>query len=95
MNRKIADDRLLGVKAIAEEMGETERQVRYGINTGRIAAVKEGGLSVRSRVRYCANSTGPEYEAPQSDGAAGVYSRGMVESAGRNSTFVMSRDTED
>jgi len=25
-------------------MGETERQVRYGIDRGRIPAVKEGGL---------------------------------------------------
>ena len=49
MNCKIAEDRLLGVKAIAEEMGETERQVRYGIDTGRIPALKEGGLWCASR----------------------------------------------
>ena len=39
MDGKIADDRLRGVKAIAEEMGETERQVRHGIDMGRIPAV--------------------------------------------------------
>ena len=94
MDRKIADDRLRGVKAIAEEMGETERQVRYGINTGVLRPLKRAACGAL-RGSYCVNSTGPEYEAPQSDGAAGVYSRGMVESAGRNSTFVMSRDTED
>ena len=49
MNCKIAEDRLRGVKAIAEEMGETERQVRYGIDTGRIPAIKEGGLWCASR----------------------------------------------
>ena len=49
MDGKIADDRLRGVKAIADEMGETERQVRYGIDTGRIPAVKEGGLWCASR----------------------------------------------
>jgi len=49
MDGKIADDRLRGVKVIADEMGETERQVRYGIETGRIRAVKEGGLWCASR----------------------------------------------
>jgi hypothetical protein len=49
MNTRIAEDRLRGVKAIAEEMGETERQVRYGIDTGRIPAIKEGGLWCASR----------------------------------------------
>ena len=39
MDGKIADDRLRGVKAIPEEMGETERQVRHGIDMGRIPAV--------------------------------------------------------
>ncbi len=49
MDCKIADDRLRGVKAIADEMGETERQVRYGIDRGRIPAVKEGGVWCASR----------------------------------------------
>jgi hypothetical protein len=49
MDGKIADDRLRGVKAIAEETGETERQVRQGIDMGRIPAVKEGGLWCASR----------------------------------------------
>jgi hypothetical protein len=49
MITRIAEDRLRGVKAIAEEMGETERQVRYGIDTGRIPAVKEGDLWCASR----------------------------------------------
>lgn len=49
MITRIAEDRLRGVKAIAEEMGETERQVRYGIDTGRIPAIKEGGLWCASR----------------------------------------------
>jgi hypothetical protein len=49
MERRVADDRLPGVKAIAEEMGETERQTRYGIQTGRIPAFKEGGIWCSSR----------------------------------------------
>jgi hypothetical protein len=49
MDGKIADDRLRGVKAIADEIGETERQVRHGIDRGRIPAVKEGGLWCASR----------------------------------------------
>ena len=49
MITRIQEDRLRGVKAIAEEMGETERQVRYGIDTGRIPAIKEGGLWCASR----------------------------------------------
>jgi hypothetical protein len=45
---RIADDRLRGVKAIAEELGETERQARHGIDMGRIPAVKDGN-------RWCAS----------------------------------------
>ena len=46
---KIADDRLRGAKAIADELGESECQVRYGIDRGRIPAVKEGGVWCASR----------------------------------------------
>jgi hypothetical protein len=49
MNGRIADDRLWGVKAIADELGVTERQVRYGIEKGRIPAVKNGGIYESSR----------------------------------------------
>jgi hypothetical protein len=49
MMGKIADDRLRGAKAIADELGESERQVRYGIDRGRIPAVKEGGVWCASR----------------------------------------------
>ena len=51
---KIADDRLRGAKAIADELGESEWQVRYGIDRGRIPAVKEGGVWCASR-EFCAN----------------------------------------
>ena len=68
MDGKIADDRLRGVKAIAEEMGETERQVRHGIDMGRIPAVKEGAFGVL-HVGCCANNIAPKCGPRRSNGA--------------------------
>ena len=68
MNCKIAEDRLLGVKAIAEEMGETERQVRYGIDTGRFRPLKRAAYGAL-RVRCCASSIGQECGASANNGA--------------------------
>ena len=65
MDCKIADDRLRGVKAIAEEMGETERQVRYGIDTGRIPRLKKAACGAL-RARYCGrNAWGPNTRPPE------------------------------
>jgi hypothetical protein len=60
MNCKIAEDRLRGVKAIAEEMGETEKRAACGA----------------LRASYCANSIGPEYAASRSSGGETARFRG-------------------
>jgi len=49
----LADDRLTGVKAIAEFRGEPERRTSYLLETGRIPAGKEGRIWVASKRVLC------------------------------------------
>jgi hypothetical protein len=49
MNDKIADDVLRGVKAIAREVGLTERQVYYKLEQKHLPAGKDGEVWIASR----------------------------------------------
>ena len=51
MDSKIADDLLRGVKAIAREVGLTERQAYYQLERKRLPAGKDGEVWVASRQR--------------------------------------------
>jgi hypothetical protein len=49
MDKKVADDVLWGVKAIADEIGRPERQTYYGLEKGHIPAGKVGEIWVAYR----------------------------------------------
>lgn len=42
--KRLADDMLRGVRAIADELGETERQVYYALEKGNLPAFKRGKI---------------------------------------------------
>jgi len=47
--KKVADDILKGLTAIADELGVTLRQAHYALTEGRIPAGKDGNTWVASR----------------------------------------------
>jgi hypothetical protein len=49
MESKVADDLLWGVKAIAKEIGQPERQVYWRLENGQLPAGKHGQIWVASR----------------------------------------------
>jgi hypothetical protein len=57
---KLADDLLVGAKAIADELGIEERQAFHGLTRGNIPARKMGRLWVASRSRLRAHFTGAD-----------------------------------
>jgi hypothetical protein len=47
--RRVADDILRGLRAIANELGMTVRQAHYGLSAGRIPAGRDGNTWIASR----------------------------------------------
>lgn len=55
MNDRLADDLMIGLREIGEEIGRTPRQAQHLIHTGEIPAFRLGGkwAAFRSTVRRC------------------------------------------
>jgi hypothetical protein len=68
MDGKIADDRLRGVKAIAEETGETERQCATGLIWVGSQPLRKAAFGVL-HVGCCANNIAPKCGPRRSNGA--------------------------
>jgi hypothetical protein len=47
--KRVADDILRGLRAIAKELGMTIRQTHYGLTEGRIPAGRDGNTWIASR----------------------------------------------
>jgi hypothetical protein len=49
IQEKVADDLLRGLRAIADELGQSVRQTHYGLTKGRIPAARDGDSWIASR----------------------------------------------